>query len=141
MSCTCSVKIWYPWRCANGGRRECCRMRGRGASNLGELERLASPEVENSTVNRVMMEQSQREYDPEIRIDVPAVLTGTIVFVIMLGIGFERIFNFSGLLKRIRENRKERKDIQERINIMKARESLETSWRDEDEDSNNETKT
>lgn len=88
-----------------------------------------------------MIEQSQREYVPEIRIDVPAVLTGTIVFVIMLGIGFERIFNFSGLVKRIRENREERKETEDRINIMKARESLEMSWRDEDEDSNNETKT
>ena len=105
-------------------------------SNLGQLERLTSPDVESTNLRKEVLDGSHAQFNPEAQVDAPVLFAGVVVLVIMLGVSSERILNVMGPVRRVFQSIRDRNTFQEQIKIETTRQRLETSWTEDEAEDN-----
>lgn len=104
-------------------RRRRQRLPAVGASNLGELERFAGVDATHDFPPAIPLDS----YAPEPRFDGAAASMAIVSFIVLAGIGSDRIFNLSALFKRAALKWKEQRAYERRVETMEARAALEAA--------------
>ena len=97
-------------------------------TNLGELERFAGPE---QGIETPIITQPLKDYAPEPRFDGPTAIVSIILFIILAGIGADRILGLSLWFNRALLKWKENRQYARRVETIEARAKLESAFQDD----------